>query len=162
LRLAIQAEILAMKKAKGATQSSIAKDVKMTQPMVGKAMNRAELGQDFARVFLRTYRLDAERLIAKHGTRTTAGDLVRRLRDLPALEETVLANSGRWTAEALVRLIFSLKRDPTLARPDGLPTRGSWEEMLDEVAEGRLPATVGGLVEFREQLPKPRGTPKGG
>lgn len=149
-------------KAKGATQSSVAKDVKMSQPMVGKAMNRAELGQDFARAFLRTYRLDAEKLIAKHNTRTTAGDLVRRLKDLPALEEAVLANSGRWSADVLIRLVGSLKHTPTLARPDGKPTRGTWEEMLDEIADGQLPTTTGGLERFREQLPKRRGTPKGG
>lgn len=161
LRQAIQAELLEMR-AKGATQGDIAARVEMSQGMVSKAMARGELGQDFANAFLRAYRHgDGEKLVAKHGTRVTAGDVVRQIRRLPALEEAILGNSGRWPADALVRLVASLKKSPTLARPDGMPTRGTWEAMLDEAAEGHEPVVVGGVQRFREQLPRSPIPPKG-
>lgn len=160
LRLAIQAELVEMR-ARGVKQGQVAERVDMTQAMVSKATARAELGQDFAAAFLRAYRLDAEKLIAKHNTRTTAGDLVRHLRKLPALEEAVLSNSGRWSVDVLVRLVSTLKRTPTLARPDGMPTRGTWEAMLDEIAEGGEPTIVGGVDRFRSQIKVSPPTPKG-
>lgn len=152
LRLAIQAELREMLSAKGVSQGDVAGRIRLSQGAVSKASARAELGQDFAKAFLRAYKLDAEALVLKHRTRTTAGDILAILEKYPALAETIREDSGRWTAKRLIEVAAKVKRNPPQSTPDGRLIAGSWREMLDDADVE--PKIVGGVEAFRAQLPK--------
>lgn len=157
LRDAIQAEMKELI-AQGETQVSIGLKIDKDQVTVGKAVNRGKLGQEVADAFLRGYRIDPEHLIAKHQTRVTAGDVVRVLEKYPALAATIMADSARWPATRLLKVIGEVKRHPPNSAAGGVLIVGSWREMLDD-EKAPDPKKIGGVERFRAQT---RRTPKGG
>ncbi|HXG69950.1 MAG TPA: hypothetical protein VNJ04_04975 [Gemmatimonadaceae bacterium] len=151
LRDAIQAELRALI-AGGETQTSIGQKIGMEQVTVGKAANLGKLGQDVANAFLDAYGLDPEELIAKHGTRVTAWDVIELLGKCEGLVAAVKADSGRWSAERLLAVLAEVKAHPNLADPRLEPTRGNWRDILD----GAKGTRVGGKDRFREHRKGPR------
>lgn len=152
LRLAIQAELREILSAKGVSQGDVATRIRLSQAAVSKAAARAELGQDFATAFLKAYKLDAERLVAKHKTRTTAGDIIATLDKYPALSDAIREDSGRWPAKRLLDVVAEVKRNPPRAAPNGQLIVGTWRDVLDGIEPE--PVVIGGVEKFRQQIPR--------
>lgn len=152
-RMAIHLEVVA-RKAAGESLSEMARKAGVSQPAVTKIFRGPDVGADVARQLVeRAFRTTIDVLVDKHRIRITAGDIVLTLRRYEALAETILEDSGRWSAARLIEVVSEAKHSPPLADPRGQLTRGTWRDVLD----GATGDKVGGVERFRAHRRTPGG-----
>lgn len=132
-------------------QSSLGEAAGCSQGAINKIAKRPEAGREIAEKLLKPLGFRSfQELVKKHKTKVFANDIAIILRDYPKLEETLRRTTDtQWEIDHLVSLILSLRKHPQLSRPDGEPVRGTWAEMLDEIAEGREPMVLRAVLDLR-------------